>query len=165
MSAATRDIDRHPVHHDAEPFGQSGVRQYLGRAVAWICIAGMVCACGMWYRSTQWLDSVEWRGGNEELRISSIAGRLRISGATFENRMNNNSGWLYRRRPFRMARDAWPDSIYKTIGIEFGSEIVSAGRTGGFWVRIKWYFVAGVFAVVPAIQLLLWWRRSREEAA
>ena len=163
MSAATSDIHS-PVHVDAEPFGQAGVRQYFGRIVTWVCVTGMICAGGMWYRSTFWLDSLEWRGGSEELRISSIGGRLKVTGSTFERKVNNNSGWLYRGRTFQMMRDVWQESAYKTIGIEFGREPGNTSAIGGFWLRIKWYLVAGVCAVIPLVQLLLWWKRSREEA-
>jgi hypothetical protein len=164
-SASTRDGVR-SQQQVPEAFGQTGVRQFVGPMISWLCVIGMFCAGGMWYRSTFFADSFEWRGGREELQVASIAGRLKVSGATFADRKDNaGAGWMYRGRYFKIARDAWEPSAWKTIGIEVGFEPERQGPTGGFWLRAKWYFVAAAFAVYPALRLVLRLARKREEPA
>ncbi len=162
MSASTTNIPaRAPA--DDEPFGQAGILQHLGKVLNACAITGLMITLAMWYRSTGYVDSFSWHGGTEELQISSIAGRIKITGEVFEGRGNHNAGWGYRTRSFNMVKDAWEDSIWKMIGIEFSTQ--GSGNGGnGFWIRIKWYFIAGICAAIPAISVLLQWKNWRDEA-
>jgi len=148
-----------------DAFGQAGIRQYFGRVWMWICITGMVCCSGMWHRSLRVVDMMEWRGTHERMAISSIASRMKISVATFPGAQSGETGWTYYVRPYKITADNWQDGFWKTVGIEFSLSPEAANANGGFWIRVKWYFAASVFAAMLVTQFLLKWRRSREAAA
>jgi hypothetical protein len=161
LSASPTDLPS--SHTDTEPFGQAGVRQHIGVVVNAISITCLIIACVMWYRSHVYYDRLEWRGGADELRFTSVYGRIKIDGASFGERVNNNAGWVFRSGLTRRPRDGWDDSVWKLVGIEVS--LTPDGRApSGFWIRIKWYFIAFVCSIIPAISLVLQWRRNREHA-
>ncbi|MBC7784881.1 MAG: hypothetical protein H7144_13670 [Burkholderiales bacterium] len=151
----------------AEPFGQTGVRQYLARVVTWLCIAGFVCACGMWYRSLQFADRLDWREGKSGISIASVAGRIKVATSTYrtDSSRSSTNGWDYRGQHFSNVEDRWKPSIMKTVGIEIGFTPEERRAVSGAWLRVKWYFIVALFAFVPAVQLLIRWRRLRKERA
>lgn len=161
MSASPTDLPA--AQSDAEPFGQAGIRQHLGVVVNAIAITCFILACVMWYRSHAYFDRLEWRGGAEELRVTSVYGRIKIDGSAYENNVNNNAGWSFRTGLTRRPRDGWDASVWKLIGIEISLSPEDRAPSG-FWIRIKWYFIAFVCSIIPAVSLLLQWRRKREEA-
>jgi hypothetical protein len=164
LSVSTAQTDLPKAHPRSEPFGQEGVRQHIGVVVNAVCITCILLACVMWYRSTTYYDRLEWRGGAQELRITSVQGRIRIDGASFGERVNNNGGWIFRSGLTRRTRDGWADSGWKIVGIEIS--LTPDGRApSGFWIRIKWYFIVFACSIIPLVSLVIQWRRNREEAA
>lgn len=146
-----------------EPFGQTGVRQYMGRMFTWVCITAALCALAMWYRSLAYYDSAEWNAQGQTFAISSAFGRMQLRAESVSDN-GNREGWGYRGGYFRRTSDAWQPSIWKTIGIEFGTSTIRRDATSTIWLRAKWYFVAGVFALLPFLRWLLGLRRSRDDA-
>lgn len=152
---------------DPEPFGQRGVRQYVGVVVHWLCIVSIAVALTFWYRSVQVFDRLEWRGTDANLRISSRAGRIEVETNTFLSRGGRAIGWIYKGGTIRRGFDAWPPSVLKTVGIEFTRGPTRPDAIGGSMFRVKWYFVIAVLAIVPlsrgAIRRARHRRESREE--
>ena len=69
-----------------------------------------------------------------------------------------------RQEPWRPGwiRDAWQDSIWKRVGIEWRDEPLGEdwGSRGG-WVRVRWPFLAAVAAVLPVVRVIREQRRRR----
>lgn len=143
-------------HEPTEPFGQTGVRQYFGRMLTWVCIAICICSLGMWYRSQSFFDSLTWGSQGQTYAISSAFGRLQLRAETASTRRMGYSGGYLQRR----TRDAWEPSIWKSIGIELGHTPIDPRSTRSTWLRIKWYWVAVVFGVLPILRWLFVWRRQ-----
>ncbi len=154
-----------------EPFGQAGIRQYVGRVLLWFLITCLICSCGMWYRSLSYSDRIDWRGDGDMATISTIAGRIWLAYNNYDGNRVNNSGWSYSGGEFDPSRieDRWKNSVYKVIGIELSLTPENIGRgpraVSGMWIRIKWYFVTGVFGFLLLLHLLLTWRNTREAAS
>jgi hypothetical protein len=161
-----RDVHAPPYTPAAdEAFGQSGVRQHLGRAINWACVTLLLISLAMWARSVTRSDEFAYRSFARAFTVQSVQGRMLISSATYPSRQFGNTGWMYRPRSVspRM-RDRWPPSIYKTIGFEMRLSPLNASAASGFWLQVKWYFLAVVFAVVPAVRLVQGLLASRSEA-
>lgn len=149
-----------------DPFGQAGVRQYIGKALAWLCLLGAIVAAAMWYRSSFYSDWAEWRGEGQIMHVRSVMSRLMIDFSTYAQRQNGQEGWIYRGRYTNNVRDGWSKSIWKTIGIEARPYPLDGAATGGFWLRVNWSFICASLAAVPLIRgmvlVLRQWREARE---
>jgi len=150
-----------------DPFGQAGVRQHIGKWLAWLCVLAAIVTAAMWYRSSFFYDSFEWRGGGQAMRILSSQSRLQIEFSVLdEKRLGlGGNGWTYRGgyTTHRVLRDYWEESALKTLGVEFKAEPLQRSATSGFWLRAKWQFIVISMILVPTIRgLLLIWRRRRE---
>jgi hypothetical protein len=161
--APPSEVDPAAVEPDEpEPFGQTGIRQYVGRLATIVCLAIAMVAGFMWYRSTSVFDGFEWRSPNELLRIASVTGRLKIDYTHYEDKRFNNGGWIYQQQPImRTVRDGWKPSLYKTVGIEFRHENEEA-RSFGVWLRVKWYFILGAAMLIPVCRWIMIFQRRRE---
>lgn len=146
-----------------EPFGQAGVRQYFGKAVAWCCVIVAMLAAAMWYRSTFFLDTFEWHAKDQAIHVRSVASRLIVDFAADGQRISGSQGWSYGGRYLRDINDAWRGSIWKTVGIEFSARPFDGTATAGFWLRVKWQFIVICMIFVPVARgAVLVWRRRRE---
>jgi len=140
------------THTSADAFGQAGVRQYAGRVLMWVCITASLCSLAMWYRSVTFFDAFSYPYGQQVLEARSVFGRLQFSVDTFAGQPETSNGrWQYRGNYVRRLGDAWQPSLWKTIGFEFRFAPADASATSGFWIRVKWYFVAAVFGLVCGI--------------
>ena len=150
-----------------EAFGQTGVRQYFGRMISWLCITISLCAGAMWYRSLSFVDKAEWRGQGQTLVVRSIYGRLHLSAAGYPAGGGKGSGWSYSGGYFqrRWVEDRWAPSIWKTVGIQLSrdDDAISRGATSSALIRVKWYLVAIVFGAFPIVRWLLLMRARRRE--
>jgi len=158
-SATPRPAGQQPP----EPFGQTGVRQYMGKLFTWVCITLALCAMAMWYRSLSFADRADWRGKDQIVSVRSIYGRLQFSASFFPPGAGQGAGWGYRGGYFRTVQDRWEPSLWKTVGFEVGTGAYETGATGGMWLRAKWYFIAAVFMILPALRGLLGLRRRLRE--
>lgn len=146
----------------SEPFGQAGVRQHLGVFVQGLFITVLIAACVLWYQSHQYYARLEWRQGAEELRITSVYGRIRIDGVRYAQSVHADSGWSFRTGRVRQPRDGWKESFWKWIGFEL-SLTPEVRAPEGFWIRIKWSFIVILCAMIVSISLFFQWRRQRQE--
>jgi len=150
-----------PVHVPTEPFGQTGVRQYVGSFAALFCAIGMAAALTLWLRSGGVMDTLEFNQETSRTVLQSANGRLVLARVYMEQ--NDAGSWGYSSRQLpRFRGDRWPDSIWKSIGIELRKDYIF-GRPG-WWLRVKWPLAAAVLAVVPALHVLGPMRRKRQRA-
>jgi len=148
-----------PLVAAAEPFGQTGIRQYLGSFLAIASAAMLAISSVMWLRSLTTGDVLDIYTADGRTRISSSYGRVRIAamGATSDAGWN----WAYRTQNLvPMTADPWQPSIWKTIGIEFRAG--DAGRGSASWLRVKWSTAAAAFAIWPALHVARQMRAARK---
>ena len=136
-----------------EAFGQSGVRQHVGKAISWVCVLLLLISLAMWARSLGYSDEMAYRSFSRALTVQSSQGRLLVSSATYPSRQFGNNGWMYRTRAVSSrTRDRWEPSVFKTVGLEARLRPLQASAASGAWLQVKWYFLVALFAVVPAIR-------------
>ena len=150
-----------------DPFGQAGVRQYIGKWLAWLCVLAAIITSAMWYRSSFFFDTFEWRGKGQTMRIISAQSQLLIDYSVDDQKRLGlgGSGWSYRGgyTMHRNLRDNWQESPLKTLGFEFQSEPLKRSAASGFWLRAKWQFIVIVMILVPTARgIYLIWCRRRE---
>ena len=136
-----------------EPFGQTGVRQYFGRMVAWACVTVGLCAAAMSHRSLGFADAVEWKGGGQVLQIISGNGQIAVAAAA-DPKLTGESGWSYRGSygGNRWAnRGPWKSAVGQVIGIEGRLSSPTKELAKGFWLRLRWPVVATLFMVQPVV--------------
>jgi hypothetical protein len=154
-----------PLHVPYEPFGQTGIRQYVGSFSALMCAAMVAFCLTLWYRSLSVVDALEFYHSDTRTIFMSSTGRLNI--AQLEARgMPEGSSWGYSSRAVRRSRfDSWDDSIWKTIGVEFIPSYNFRGQVG--WVlRVKYPVAALAFGILPAVHVARQMHRNRRiEAA
>jgi hypothetical protein len=157
---ASTDPTPHTDHPEIEePFGQTGVRQYVGQLLSVFFVFVAIIAALMWYRSTQAFDRFEWRSPTEQIAIDSVMGRLRLEFTTFDERRSGNyTGWTYRQPRPRGLRDGWEPSLFKLIGIEVRRND-SLANGNGYWIRIKWYLIIVAALLHPLVRVILYFRR------
>lgn len=160
MAADTTNSTSPPL--PAEPFGQTGVRQYLGVLINGFLITGLIITCLLWYQSYQSYARFEWRKGAEELRITSVYGRIRIDGMRYAHTIHPDGGWSFRTGRVRQPRDGWKESLWKWIGIEL-SWTPEFSASEGFWLRIKWSFLAMLCGLILSIRLFFHWQHQQQE--
>lgn len=153
-----------PEPDTGEPFGQTGVRQYIGPILHWVCVVCFAVSLTMWYRSSTTGDILELRQRNQIISVLSVDGHLRIHASFFESRRYGASGgWGYDSAPVgrRRVRDTWNNSILERIGVQLSLSPLSPDAQAGFWLRVKWYFAAAASAVLPLWRCVLRWRRRK----
>lgn len=151
-----------------EPFGQTGVRQYILPFLATASLVLMFLSLGMWYRSHHVVDRISSEQPGSSWLISSIYGRILVCCDRRESRMEELEGnWHYDTSPMpESVRDAWQPSVYKSIGIEWRGEPLRAPVTArGWWLRVRWPLISVVAAVLPVIRVVYVMRQRRRLAA
>ncbi|HRK29923.1 MAG TPA: hypothetical protein PLD59_02505 [Tepidisphaeraceae bacterium] len=151
-----------PVQLPHEPFGQTGVRQYVGSFSALFCAAMVAMCLTLWYRSFTVMDTVEFYHAQSRSLVQSAQGRLAI--VNIQGSAGDGAGWGFSSRPVRRGRlDRWPDSIWKTIGVQVMSDTFSGQRA--WLLRVKFPFAAAVLGVVPVVHVIKQLRmvRRRDE--
>lgn len=161
MSAAVSPSPPPPVVQvSPEPFGQTGVRQYLGSFLALLGAAAMAVSIAMWARSTNTSDVLEIVHPYGRTMVSSAWGRLRV--ASFASGAQAEWTWYYSNRPFTYrGTDPWPPSPWKTLGIEFRRQSADPRVSGGWWLRVKWSTAVVLSAAWPMIHALRQTRHHR----
>ncbi|MDB5324723.1 MAG: hypothetical protein JWM57_292 [Phycisphaerales bacterium] len=151
-----------------EPFGQTGVRQYMGRMLAWVFVTCSLCAAAMAQRSSGFLDEARWGGQGQMLRVVSANSQLAVFGGTTSAK-GHETGWKYggaylgqigrygRPRP-------WASSLNESLGMEVSLTPPMREMDAGFLLRMKWTSMAALFMVQPLVYVLMRWRRRRAEA-
>lgn len=151
-----------------EPFGQTGIRQYLGRLMAWFFVTVSLCAAAMAQRSSGFLDEARWGGQGQIVRIMSANSQLAVFGGTTAQKVNE-TGWKYggaylgqigrygRARP-------WASALNESLGFEISLKPPLREMDAGFLLRMKWTTMAALFIVQPLVYVLMRWRRRRAEA-
>src|SRR5262245_43148301 len=107
-----------PLHVPTEAFGQTGVRQYFSAFSALACAVGVAVCLSMWVRSYSAIDMIDLFHEDSRTYLHSLNGRFIVARAT--GGAEQSVTWSYNSRPLyrRSTRDMWPESIWKTIGIE-----------------------------------------------
>ena len=150
-----------------EPFGQRGVRQYVGRASTVLCLVVMFGAIAMLARSHFTTDVIARVDDDGLIEIRSIYGRLLVYSRPFVRTETDPHGWLMQSYPMpTRIRDPWVPSWKKTLGFEIGfSDLAGRAEPGWWWMRLKWStlaIVAGLLPIGKAIQNRIGqWRRRR----
>ncbi len=150
---------------EIEPFGQTGVRQYIFPVLTVLSLTCLVLSMGMWVRSHFIVDEFVTERDGVTCYVSSIYGRILCAWGEDSRRPAPRGEWLYRQHPIPdTIRDMWAPSVLKHVGIELrtGEPLPSLflGRSGG-WLRVRWPFIAAVWAVLPALRLVHEHRRKR----
>ena len=146
-----------------EPFGQAGVRKHASRILAWIGVILVAFSLAMSQRSNLFDDEFQWHAMDQLMSISSVGSRIIIRGGHTATHSGATSGWSYHSHYVRDIIDQWQPSVWKSIGFEFSTHPMP-GEPAGFWVRIKWSFLAAVFAIQPILHVvlvILRWRKYR----
>ena len=153
-----------PLHVPYEPFGQTGIRQYVGSFSALMC-AALVAAClTLWYRSLSVTDALEFYHSESRTVVMSSTGRLNVA-ILASSGMPEGATWGYNSRPARRSRyDTWEDSIWKTIGVEFIPAYNFRGSVGSIF-RIKYPLAAAMFGILPAVHVVRQMKRNRKAEA
>jgi hypothetical protein len=158
---------------ESEPFGQTGVFQFVWPAIASASLLLMGFSLYMWYRSHQTIDLFTSEKPNSSWYVSSIYGRILVTAELRGEPMEELDGnWIYSSRPFNRTgtRDGWQDSLWKRIGIEWRRQPLpirgfSSSGTRGFWLRVRWPFIAALSAILPVVRVVHVWRKRRLYAA
>jgi hypothetical protein len=167
----------------SEPFGQAGVRQYIGRILAWIFFTMALAAAAMAQRSgafqegNGYYDEVQWRAKGHGLGVVSIYGQVALFGGTTVN-PSSDSGWRFRGgyvrdysmragRRWGMANSSmvpWETDTGRMLGAEWQSRAPGREFSEGFLLRFKWMTLAVLFMLQPLVYVLMQLRRRRAEA-
>ena len=170
MSATATSLPSQPIPF--EPFGQAGVRQYMGRALAWLCITVSLSAAAMTQRSSNFFDNLQWIGQGEALQIVSVGGTLSLYGGPTRQK-STNTGWKYggaymgqigRYARFKPWNRGWSSEMSGLVGIEARALAADRDFDSGVFFRIKWPTLAALFMVQPLGYVLIRLRRRRAEA-
>jgi hypothetical protein len=152
MSAAVPS-NSPPVKLNYEPFGQTGIRQYIGSTLAFLSAAMMAASIALWFRSRDTADILDVYHPYGRVVISSTWGRLRV--AAFPGQGESEWTWFYNMRPFRQqGEDPWKPSLWKTIGIEARAQPADNRFPSGWWMRMKWSTATLLFGVWPLMHAL-----------
>ena len=167
MAQASSNDPRNPAH---EPFGQLGVGQYVIPALATASLVVMILSLAMWYRSHRIVDSFTSEKAGSSWIANSIYGRIFVVCRYRAERYESLDGaWNYDTQPMpQNLRDAWAPSVWKSIGIEFRNEVLpptaASSAAGGWWLRVRWPFIAAMSSVLPIVRVLYVIRQRRELA-
>ncbi|MGN6628120.1 MAG: hypothetical protein ACTHLN_15990 [Tepidisphaeraceae bacterium] len=149
---------------DEEPFGQAGIRKHAGRIIAWLCVIVVCFSLAMDHRSRLFDDTLQWRAPDGVITISSVYGRILVRGSVSAAGLRRaGPGWSYHARFAHGIIDGWEPSLLKTIGFEVSTDPLP-GDPAGFWVRIKWSFIAVLFSLQPiwrVVVAFVRWRHYR----
>lgn len=148
-----------------EPFGQTGIRQYIFPMLTVLSLTCFVLSLGMWVRSHFIVDEFVTDRAGSTWYVSSIYGRILCAWGEDARRPAPRGEWLYRQHPIpEQIRDMWQDSAWKRLGIELrtGEPLnnLFLGTSGG-WLRMRWPFIAAVWAVLPVARIVREQRRKR----
>lgn len=166
-----------------EPFGQAGVRQYIGRILAWVMLTLCLASAAMAQRSGAfqtgygYYDEIQWRSKGQGLGAISAAGQISLFAGSTVN-TTNESGWrtrggYMRDFPNRGGRRfgiqggpmlAWQTDLGRLVGFEVQTRIPNREFSQGFLFRFKWLTLAALFMLQPLVYVLLQLRRRRVEA-
>lgn len=160
-----------PVQSPAEPFGQTGVRQFVGRILAWLFLTVGLCAAAMAHRSTTFFDRAEWRGRGQMFKIVSGNAQLQLVGGAKQNPIGGDGpGWSYGggydNGHWGPNRAAWQTDFGQMIGFEVSWDAPGPQFDSGFRLRFQWLTIAVVFLVWPflfVVRGLLRWVRGAPE--
>ena len=148
-----------------EPFGQTGVRQYIFPVLTVLSLTCMVLSLGMWVRSHFIVDTFETERGGVQLYVSSIYGRVLCAWGDNPRQPAPRDEWLYRQSPIpEQIRDMWQPSIWKHLGFEArtGDPLPSRflGTSGG-WLRVRWPLIVAMWGILPVLRIVREHRRKR----
>lgn len=149
-----------------EPFGQRGVRGLARPAFVTLCAIGVAICMAMLVRSQSYYD-VLWKSeNNKRVDVASAIGRLMVTTRT--SYRNPQSGvWTYESVEIANMDDGWQPSIWKTIGLDWGTEQFTSfsGRQITQWrLRLKWRTLLILYLTPVLIDALIKWR-SRQRTA
>lgn len=147
------------VHFDPtdEPFGQRGVLPYLWPGFVLLCAIGFCTCLIMLQRSATLWDTFSNTDSNRQLIVSSVIGRLVITvKAPPPDTDATRSIWDFDSRNFENIRDGWAEGWLKTLGVQWGPEMLPEGNrqpTPSWRLRIRWRTLAVLYALPVAIEL------------
>ncbi len=147
-----------------EPFGQTGVRQYLFPALTVLSLTCMVLSLGMWVRSHYIVDRFSTRTAKSTWYVSSIYGRVLVAWGEDSPQPAPRGEWQYMQSPIPdVINDKWRPSVWKMIGFEWrGQPYDSTWGDEGGWLRARWPFIAALWGVLPVVRVVRERRRKRE---
>lgn len=156
------DLMERPPDHFSEPFGQRGVLPYLWPTLVILCAIGFCTSIIMLQRAGSIWDTLSNTDSNRQLLISSVLDRLVFTIVPPPSNMEpGHSTWDFDSRNFDTIRDGWADGWPKTIGIQWGYELVPQANRPSvpYWrLRIRWRTLAFLYGTPVAIELI---RRAR----
>lgn len=147
----------------AEPFGQTGIRQYVLPAIAAISFTLACAAAIMWFRSGNTADMFARRDGAVAWSVRSIYGRVLVVRTDLRDPDVDdvpgipvtNGAWQY--VMFEVPDglpDGWQESWKKALGVEWQSVTLyqHPSVVGGWWMRIRWRTIT-LLAMAPPITI------------
>jgi hypothetical protein len=149
----------------AEPFGQTGIRQYILPALAAVSFTLACAAAIMWFRSSNTADILARRDGAVTFSVRSIYGRIVVTRADLRDAdvddvpgiPVSSGGWQY--GMFEVPDslpDGWRESWRKSIGVEWQDEALfrHPSVVGGWWLRVRWRTIT-LLAMAPPITIAI----------
>ena len=138
----------------AEPFGQTGIRQYAGRIMAWLFLTVGLCAAAMNHRSSRFYDDMAWSGRGQKLEIRSSGGQLAVIGSGRQGATGEGNGWTFGGGYDRSNRDPqsrWRTEVGRLIGVEAFVGPPRQNDDSGFYFRASWNSIAALFLIWPLV--------------
>jgi hypothetical protein len=141
-----------PANPFDEPFGQAGVRKYLRPLFLTAC-AIAVCICMLlMVRSYSNYDRFFRIADGNVYTVGSVMDRILFTVQRLPTPEPDSGSWSFSSSPVETMRDGWAPSWRKTLGIDWGEEIVRDGDTQTYWrLRIRWRTLIAIY-MLP----LLW---------
>jgi hypothetical protein len=149
----------------AEPFGQTGIRQYILPALAAVSFTVACAAAIMWFRSGNTADIFARRDGAVTWSVRSIYGRILVTRTDLRDAEVDevpgipatSVGWQY--ATFEVPDslpDGWRESWLKSLGVEWQDEPLfnHPSVVGGWWLRVRWRTVT-LLALAPPVTIAL----------
>jgi hypothetical protein len=178
-AAASSATAASPPRPPPEPFGQTGIRQYILPTLATVCFTLACAAAIMWMRSRSTADIFARRDGAVTWSVRSLYSRIVITRTDLSDADADDvpgipltgGGWQYASFEFPdNLPDGWQESWRKTLGVEWRPEslVRHPSIAGGWWMRIRWRTVT-LLAMAPPIAIAilhdLRQRRRKQRAA
>jgi hypothetical protein len=168
-----------PARPPPEPFGQTGIRQYILPTLATIFFTLACSAAIMWVRSRSTADIFARRDGAVTWSVRSLYSRIVITRIDLNDPETDDvpgiplggGGWQYVSFEFPDGLpDGWEQSWRKTLGVEWRPESLARHPSivGGWWMRIQWRTVTLVAMTPPIVIAVLHdlrQRRRKQRAA
>jgi hypothetical protein len=161
-TATVADADAQTSRPPPEPFGQTGIRQYILPTLATISFTLACAAAIMWVRSRSTADIFARRDGAVAWSVRSIYSRVVVTRLDLADADVDDvpgipltgGGWQYASMEVPDSLpDGWQESWRKTLGVEWRDESLyrHPSVTGGWWMRIRWRTITLAVMVPPLV--------------